>query len=137
MNFVWRDEQVIARIRQAAMQGVIEGTELVHSTAVRLIMNGPKTGKVYRRRGVEHQASAPGEPPASDTGALVQRSGTEYDQANLVGTVTFHSKYAAALEFGTERIEPRPFARPALAMNREAIQDAIGRRIAAVTGPAS
>lgn len=134
MNVIWRGDQVLAQIRRAAMQGVIEGTELVHSTAVKLIMSGPKTGHVYTRRGVKHQASAPGEPPASDTGTLVQRSTTEYDHARLVGAVVFRTKYAEALELGTERIEPRPFLRPALAMSMPAIETAIERRVAAVLG---
>lgn len=116
------------------MAGVIEGTELVHTAAVRSIMSGPKTGKTYRRRGVTHQASAPGEAPASDTGTLVQRSRTEYDAPQLTGRVIFSTAYALALELGTERIEPRPFLRPALAANLPAIENAINRRIAAALG---
>lgn len=33
-------------------------------------MSGPKHGRLYRRGGVVHQASAPGEAPAVDTGKL-------------------------------------------------------------------
>lgn len=113
----WNGDAAMGRIRKAAMLGVVRGTELVHQEAVRLIQSPPKTGRVYQRRGVLHQASAPGEPPASDTGALVQMSGTRYEPDQLTGVVTFHAAYAAALEFGTVRIEPRPFLRPALAHN--------------------
>lgn len=37
-----------------------------------LITEGPKTGRVYRIRGADHQASAPGEAPANRTGRLVR-----------------------------------------------------------------
>jgi len=134
MNVVWRGDQILARIRQAAMQGVIEWTELVHTTAVRLVQSGPKTGEVYTRGGVKHQASAPGEPPASDTGTLVQRSGTEYDHGRLVGAVVFRTKYAEALELGTENMEPRPFLRPSLVLTKDQGVAAVERRIAAVLG---
>lgn len=116
------------------MAGVIEGTEKVHTTAVRLVQTGPKSGRIYKRRGVVHQASAPGEPPASDTGTLVQRSGTEYDHTRLTGAVVFRSSHALPLELGTETMEPRPYLRPALAMNIDAITAAVSRRIAAVLG---
>lgn len=35
------------------------------------LISGAKTGRIYRRRGIFHQASAPGEYPASDTGDLL------------------------------------------------------------------
>ncbi|HRE45341.1 MAG TPA: hypothetical protein PKY87_15400, partial [Terricaulis sp.] len=59
--------------------------DLVQETAVRGIAEGPKTGRVYTQRFAvnkhgyifaygsrpPHQASAPGEYPASDTGTLM------------------------------------------------------------------
>jgi hypothetical protein len=49
---------------------------LVHTTALlveqrsKASMSGPKSGRIYRRGKKSHQASAPGEPPAVDTGKL-------------------------------------------------------------------
>lgn len=37
----------------------------------RAVQKGPATGKVYKRGGVEHQASAKGEAPMTDQGTLV------------------------------------------------------------------
>lgn len=125
----WNGDALVARIRQAAMRGVVRGTEAVRATAIRSIQTGPKTGRVYRRRGVEHQASAPGEAPASDTGHLVQNSGTRYEPDVLTGFVTFSAAYAAPLEFGTVNMEPRPFLRPALAANADAIRDGIAAEV--------
>lgn len=62
----------------------------------------------------KHQASAPGEPPASDTGHLVTNSGIERVQTGLY-KVWFGAEYAEALEFGTPTIAERPFLRPAVA----------------------
>lgn len=76
--------------------------------------NTPGTGRVYRRYAPKrtHQASRPGDPPASDTGTL--RSSvtvTPTERGFRVGTT---QEYAPYLEFGTARIAPRPAWRPAL-----------------------
>ncbi len=97
------------------VRGLVRGVESIREEAVSLITTGPKTGRVYGN----HQASAPGESPAGDTGDLARRIGTEVDPATLTGTVTFSSKHARFLEYGTSRMAPRPFARVALA-HREA-----------------
>ena len=124
-------EAIIARVRTAAMRGVVRGTEAVRNDAVTSIQSGPKTGRVYRRRGVEHQASAPGEAPASDTGRLVGSIRTEYNMRTLSGRVIASTTYAAALEYGTPRMEPRPYMRPALAGRREDIDRFISEEVEA------
>jgi HK97 gp10 family phage protein len=98
------------------MRAIIRGTEQVRNTAISLILNTPKTGRVYVRGGVEHQASAPGEAPASDTGDLTNKITTNYDFTELSGTVTSNSVHGLMLEYGTKNMEPRPYLRPALAM---------------------
>ena len=131
MTVDWDVQKTIADVRQAAAQGVALGAESVLATAIGHILNDPKSGRVYRRRGVDHQASAPGEAPASDTGRLVQSSTTEHDVANLTSTVFFRTAYARALEYGTARIAPRPYARVSLEEKREAIEQDIQNRIKA------
>ena len=78
-------------------------------------MMGPKSGRMYKvsRTGKQHQASAPGQAPAIDTGNLVnsirhQRVGQENAR-----TYT-NTEYAAHLEFGTAKMAPRPFMTPAM-----------------------
>ena len=133
MAVEWNGDKLQQDIRQAAMIGVVKSTEAVRELAIRKIQEPPKTGRVYRHRGVDHQASAPGEAPASDTGTLVQRTTTEYDQEQLQGTVWFRTAYAAALEFGTQKIEPRPYARVSLQEKSKEIQQNIADEIAKVT----
>lgn len=127
VNF--NEQAILARVRLAAMRGVVRGTESVRNEAISLVLNPPKTGRIYRRRGIEHQASAPGESPASDTGRLVGSIRTAYDHENLSGTVNASTNYAAYLEYGTKKMEPRPFMRPALANRREAIEADIARAV--------
>lgn len=125
MSIDWYGEAILARARQGAMQGVVAGIAIVEARAVDLIMNGPKTGRIYTRRGVRHQASAPGEAPASDTGTLVNMRRIDLLTAELAARLVFSSQHAPHLEFGTRRMEPRPFARRALAETREEVEGTI------------
>jgi HK97 gp10 family phage protein len=132
MTVEWHGDAILAQVRAAAMRGVVRGTEGVLEEGTSLILDGPKTGRIYRRGGVSHQASAPGEAPASDSGRLVQSGRTEFDQNDLSGTAQWSTAYAEALEHGNENMEPRPFARPALANRKDEIADDIASAIKAV-----
>src|SRR3990167_6542496 len=96
----WYGDEVLAKVRAAAFIAVISSTEAVRESAVNKIQSGSKTGRIYTRRSVVHQASAPGESPASDTGTLAQSGRTEYNKDELQGSVIFSTAYAAALEYG-------------------------------------
>jgi len=125
----WNDAAVIARVRQGALTGLGRAILLVDEEAIRLILQTSKTGKIYRRRGVEHQASAPGEAPASDTGALVRGRTTEVDPSRMAARLSFRTKHALFMEVGTRNIAPRPFARPALMNKREQVQATIQQAV--------
>lgn len=143
MNVNWNDAAIIARVRAAALIGVTRAGNKVHERAVQRIMQGPKTGRTYTRRGVKHKASAPGESPASDRGGLAG-AGTVDAMPGVIGVrVVFRKIYARPLELGsaykiggsggaegqhtdpaqremgTQTLEPRPFLRPALEEMRE------------------
>lgn len=158
MAVEWNDAAYLAAARQGAVRGVMMAGELVHSEAVRLITSGPKTGRIYRRRGVFHQASAPGQSPASDSGRLAQSGNTQLNPAMISSTIFFSTVYARPLErgsaysirsslgasspdgaaqreFGTQSLAPRPFLRPALFNMSAQIVDVIAAEIrAAVAG---
>jgi hypothetical protein len=119
MAINWNSAPVKARVKKAVMRGVIKGTEAVRNEAISLILNSPKTGRFYQHRSVVHQASAPGEPFASDTGRAVASIETRYDFQKLTGTVVATDPKFPFLEFGTQKMEPRPSLRPALA-NKQA-----------------
>lgn len=124
---------IIERIRRATMRGVYEGANLVRNEAITLILDTPKTGRIYRRRGKEHQASAPGEAPASDVGTLVGRIRVDDSKINdLRVSVVASTAYAAYLEYGTQKMGPRPFMRPSLANKKKEIEAGINREVSRV-----
>jgi HK97 gp10 family phage protein len=92
---------------------------LVVRAAKDKVLSPPKSGRIYRRKGRTHQASAPGEPPANDTGNLVQsiyrRKGVGKERQ-----IVLKAEYAHVLEFGGRHVQPRPFMRPAVTENAEA-----------------
>ena len=98
----------------AKVANVAEDTALrAQRDAQTLIQSPPKTGRVYKYGKVLHQASAPGESPATDTGALVANSKVEQGRTAM-WWILFMQEYAAPLEFGTPKMLPRPFLRPAI-----------------------
>lgn len=130
MTVKFNDQSILATVRRAAMIGIVRGTEAVRKEAVSLILSSPKSGRVYARGGVAHQASAPGEAPASDTGRLAGSIRTEYDRSRLAGKVVASTEYAPHLEYGTARMEPRPYMRPALAAKRDDIERDVQEEVA-------
>lgn len=78
-------------------------------------LSGGRSGRIYRRgiKGtIMHQASAPGEAPATDTGHLAKISSRMTGRAE--GVVEVGAEYAVALELGGARMAPRPFFDPAV-----------------------
>lgn len=130
----WNAPEIEAKLRRGAMQGVTEGLGIVEQRAIHLILNPPKSGRIYRRRGISHQASAPGEAPASDTGTLVNARRTELHEDELSGRLIFSAKHALPLERGTRNMEPRPFAMRSLTETFEQVKEAIRRACAAALG---
>ena len=117
----------IERAKVAAVKGAEKGVErarlAVETTAKKLIQRGPKTGIMYGK----HQASAPGEPPATDHGDLVRSIESKRD--GLVAVVWTEEPYGKFLEFGTRHIEPRPWLTPAVENNRERFPLELGHAV--------
>ncbi len=111
--------KLAAEVRQKADAVCDVTANNIGREGVRLIESGPKTGRLYKRGKKVHQASAPGEAPASDIGNL---AASEYAKRirQAFWHVGFTAEYGLALEFGTPRILPRPFLRPAVEKYRAA-----------------
>tara|TARA_R110002124_G_scaffold264815_1_gene431548 strand:- start:78 stop:515 length:438 start_codon:yes stop_codon:yes gene_type:complete len=105
---------------------VSRGTLMVENTAKKSIQAGG-TGiesKKYNPTRT-HRASAPNNPPATDTGFLVSQITMNVDvkpNGTVVGQVISAAPYSKALEFGTTNMQPRPFMQPALMKNKRKIQ---------------
>jgi hypothetical protein len=116
-----RDRALIRAAKLAAF--------MVQSSARSAILRDPHTGRIYGR----HQASAPGQSPANDTGNLARNIVVLLDENEATAYVLSRAPYSAALEYGSARkvgkenkvviTEPRPFMGPALEKNLPVIKD--------------
>jgi len=84
---------------------------------VRDLMAEKKHGRIYIIRGIEHQASAPGEAPAIRSGRLA-RSLFYNVRGHRHVEIGANTRYAGFLEKGTDKMEPRPYLRRAAADNQ-------------------
>lgn len=102
--------------RRAVFKVLQQGGQLLADDAASRIIGGNKTGKIYPsrwRKGAKHQASAPGESPAADSGRLHQSITWVGNENTLTVTVGTAAPQARRLELGDETVEPRPFMSPA------------------------
>lgn len=118
-----------ARIRAAAMGGVIDGAEQVRDEAIRSMTQDPKSGR--KHSGLPNRSSAPGESPARQSGNLINQIALREDVSRLAVVINSGAAYAAALEFGTETMAPRPVMRPSLAKMVPEIEQAVRERVMA------
>jgi hypothetical protein len=125
-----RSALVAQMVLDAALEGLLPAAQAVAEEARLSITSRPKSGRVYKRPSGTHQASAPGEPPANDTGKLaasiVARS-TGREGAEVVAD----GELAHTMEFGTTggKVAPRPFMVPAAQNSRDAVRDAVADAI--------
>lgn len=129
MPVKWTPEASIEVVRRGALRGVVMAANEVRNEILRLILETAKSGRIYTRRGVQHQASAPGEAPASDQGTLVREITVEVDIANVAARVNSGAAHSAYLEFGTPTMEPRPHMRQALINKRDEVTAIVAREI--------
>lgn len=112
-----------------AIDNAVKSTALTVQNHARVsIQREQSAGVVYQRGGVTHQASAPGDAPNTDTGALVSSIIAEYPRKGVafVGT---SKAYGAYLEFGTRNMAARPWLRPAKAQGQQELPKAITNAI--------
>jgi hypothetical protein len=131
VKFVWKGDQAQARILAGVDGGLRRTGEILIAEARRLILDTPKTGRMYG----SHQASAPGEAPASETGALVSGLSVVFRGNQYSRTVVLSSNdpKSSWLEFGTGRVAPRPFMTPTIINTADRVYVAIGGNIRTAT----
>lgn len=81
--------------------------------AVQSIRTSPASGKTYRRRGVLHTASSPGNAPRIDRGTLVQNIITKKEGKGYTTGSRKGAPHGFWLEFGTRKMAKRPWLGPA------------------------
>lgn len=99
------------RLTQGMVERGVRAASQEGETLTKGLLSQPGQGKIYDRGTYSHRASAPGDAPAPDTGRL--RNSTSHDvvatATGAIGTVSVNTEYAAGLELGTEKIQPRPY----------------------------
>ena len=120
----------------------------IRTDAMRSIKGSPATGATYTRGNKTHTASSPGNPPRIDTGRLynsirwvlspVEAVIGVFGSMNLKGQLIDQSEgnsdseradYAAFLEFGTTKMEPRPFLFPAFERERNIFKNKLAQAL--------
>lgn len=122
--------QAVKGYENSARRIVAYALNETRNNAVKGILAGNKSGRVYTRRGVTHQASAVGEYPASDTGFLASNIHVVKDSNGLGGAVESRAEYSQFLEFGTTKMGARPFMQPSV----EQVRPTLRRRLKELFG---
>lgn len=122
------------RLRKEISAALFAAADDVRARSRRSITDGSVSG-------INHVASAPGEPPNNDTGNLIASHETAMPEWNRA-LIVVSAPYAVPLEYGTSRMAARPFLGPATQASRNqlqyrlnaAIQQAARRAEASVKG---
>jgi HK97 gp10 family phage protein len=99
-------------------------------TKIKLKLSQQGSGRIYKIRGVYHQASAPGEPPSPFTEQL--KNSVKYTVkktfGGIQGTVSVSGEEASYLEFGTSKMAPRPFFKQTYNEEEDTVKNILGGR---------
>lgn len=119
------DTQALAKLGATAEIKIIKAAALILVADVKKMLSVPgtsgfRTGEIYmkgKHKNITHQASAPGEPPAVDTGRLrnsIVNQKTHGGRVALIGAAAT-VEYAEYLEEGRPpKLKARPFLRAVL-----------------------
>jgi HK97 gp10 family phage protein len=114
---------VTAKYNAKLKQIIGAGGQMVMNEAKQSIQQNSGGGKTYQKYNPRrtHTASAEGQPPNTDTGFLVSNIFLQIDPDGLGADVESRADYSGYLEFGTSKMEARPYLQPALEANRRNI----------------
>lgn len=113
------------RIRGEVFAALEQGGRNIAADYAKRINDGPKSGIVYGNKHythgqysaakIDHQASAPGQAPADESGRLEQSATSIGHRERMVVEAGSATPYAAVLELGNHAgtLEPRPALSPA------------------------
>lgn len=113
------------KVKQAADDGIQDAAFFVLAKIKYAMKNTPKTGRTYRRgKSVFHTASSPGNPPAIDTGRLINSE--RINKYNLSRDIGSSVVYAEWLEGGTKRgLKARPVLQPTVDKYKDRILEIV------------
>lgn len=112
-----------SRVTDAVDGALLDAAILLEGIIKKKISRGGRSGNPYSVGGKSAQRSAPGEPPKSDTGRLV--NSIRHTHSFLTATVGTEVNYAGYLEYGTSKMAARPYLEPTLEENEDTIEKMI------------
>lgn len=119
-EFINELSQKQKRLETEIGKALAKSCALVQSTAITSMRDtviDPNKSYYTHNKSVPHHPSMAGNPPAVDTGTL-RRSITykvdEKEMVGYVGSTMLNPPYGDYLEYGTSRMKPRKWLRPAL-----------------------
>lgn len=88
-----------------------KATEVLMNTRL-VVLSGSRSGKKYKS--LRNRSSAPGEPPASQSGDLMKDWGedTLLEGNRVISRIKSDTEYARYLDGGTSRMAARPIKKP-------------------------
>ena len=126
--------QVSSKFESEATALVNRTAQNIRNTAVRSIQKQSPGGVEYEKYNPRrsHVASAPGQPPNTDTGRLAG-SIRAVESGKPTAHVDALADYARALEFGTRNMAARPFMTPAVEAERDKFRKGVNDLTAKAT----
>lgn len=124
-NFKKSLNDIINTAKEDIFEELSVESAILQTQVRKKIAKGSRSGKIYKRGSIQHQASAPFEPPKTDKEGLVSSVFNEVSQQKLEFKVGSEKKYARYLEFGTTKMKPRPFLFPTFKEHKVSILKSI------------
>lgn len=123
------NQKFFTNMVEGAKNAVADSGNIVHEEILHLVLDTAKSGRVYDFRGGKHQASAPGQPFANMTGNALLNTKKYEENGGLTARIAGEAEYAAYLELGTSKMEPRPVFIPSISNKKKEIIKAFEEEI--------
>ena len=134
-------DKALFNTKEGIRRGLLDVGPEIEREVVRLIKSPPKTGRLYLRGGRIHQASAPGEAPANESGMLAESIGFKVSSPTqlVIGNEASIAPYGRRLELGDDftgrgSIAARPFVKPGALSKAREVEQAVVRGVARELG---
>jgi len=109
------------RIKQAPSKAIYAAEGAMKVFSIKVKEEVKKSLNVRDKIGKSYISSAPGDPPRKRTGHLFKSVYNRINKINkfvVQGIVGDNAEYAVHLEYGTSKMAPRPYMRPAVEKNK-------------------
>jgi HK97 gp10 family phage protein len=123
------EDKILKQYESQLKQIIAAGGQMVMNEAKQSVQSHGSSGRTYTKYNPNrvHTASADGKTPNSDTGYLANNIYLVIDADKKGCEIESRAEYSEFLEFGTSKMQPRPFLQPALESKRQKIKSLFRR----------